>query len=242
MNHTTACSNLDILKQRLTIELNRQDKSGIYALTSKRLAYNSNKIEGSSLTPEHTNSLFTEGYMESDTVYRTNEVEEMQGHFLMFNYAIIVLDKPLTSDIIKQIHFEFRSGVFKDRLNGYNIGDYKSRQNYIGDYKTTIPSEVANEMNELLNWYSVNQVTLNALAEFHIRYEKIHPFQDGNGRTGRVILFKEALKNNIMPFIIQDTDRVDYVKALSNNDINYLVTLFEKRQKDYNRLLTEFIV
>ena len=129
----------------------------------------------------------------------------MNGHFLMFNKMLDTLEKPLTQELIKQFHYELKSGVFEDRANGYAIGDYKKRPNMIGMYQTVRPENVAQEMYLLMDWYCNQDVNIYALAEFHTRYENIHPFQDGNGRTGRLILFRECLKNGIVPVAVSYT-------------------------------------
>ena len=122
------------------------------------------------------------------------DVEEMNGHFLMFNKMLDTLNEPLTQRLIKQFHYELKSGVFEDRANGYAIGDYKKRPNIVGLYHTTKPEDVETEMKYLLEWYSEQErIGIAVLAEFHARYESIHPFQDGNGRTGRLIIFRECL-------------------------------------------------
>lgn len=231
---------LESLKERLLIELQLQDKSGIYAVTSKRLAYNSNKIEGTSLTPEHTETLFDEGYLSKGDFYKAQEIEEMQGHFLMFNYMLSVLDKPLSEDVIKKLHYELKAGVFHDRANGYAIGEYKTRANLVGSVVTVAPREVPEAVRELLSWYHTQDKTLEVLADFHIKYERVHPFQDGNGRTGRVLLFKEALCNNITPFIISDEDRITYIECLKTQDVIGMVELFKKCQQSYQDLLDLF--
>lgn len=172
---------IQFLLERFQIEWKRRDRSGIYGLTQRLLAYNSNKIEGSALTEEQTASLFDTGTLpKSDDYYRTKDVEEMNGHFLMFNKMLETIDQPLSQELIKQFHYELKSGVFEDRANGYAIGDYKKRPNIVGMYETVLPSKVPEEMGKLLSWYSSQDVTLEILAEFHVRYESIHPFQDGN--------------------------------------------------------------
>lgn len=230
------------LLERFRIEKNKFDRSGIYAMTQRTMAYNSNKIEGSTLTEEQTASLFEDGVLpRSDDFYRAKDVEEMNGHFLMFNKMLDTLTLPLTQELIKQFHYELKSGVFEDRANGYAIGEYKQRPNMVHIYPTTKPAEVAAAMTELLNWYhtqlSDGTIGIAVLAEFHARYECIHPFQDGNGRTGRLILFRECLKNNITPFIIEDKNRNEYVSALKEygetNNTEKLTCLFEKEQKEY---------
>lgn len=193
-----------------------QDRSGIYGYTQRSFAYNSNHIEGSTLTQEQTASLFEEGFVPpSDDVYRAKDIEEMSGHFLMFNYALSTVGQPLTEEIIKGLHYELKSGVFEDRANGYAIGDYKTRPNTVGGLKLPLPSEIPSLVQELLWWYAgQEEVTLETLAEFHSRFEFIHPFQDGNGRVGRILLFKMCLDNDIPPFIIHSDNRSRYVVTL----------------------------
>ena len=167
------------LIDRFMIERKRFDRTGVYAYTQRSMAYNSNKIEGSTLTPEQTASLFDNGTLpKNDNFYRAKDVEEMNGHFLMFNYMLDTLNEDLTEELIKHFHYELKSGVFEDRANGYAIGDYKERANMVGMYKTVLPKDVAEEMRQLLEWYISQEKNLNTLAEFHARYEIIHPFQD----------------------------------------------------------------
>lgn len=228
---------MKFILERFQIERKKFDRSGVYAYAQRILAYNSNKIEGSTLTEEQTASLFDSGILpKTDDFYRAKDVEEMNGHFLMFNKMLDTLEEPLTQGLIKAFHYELKSGVFEDRANGYAIGDYKKRPNMIGMYTTVKPDEVAGEMEKLLTWYHTQKVDLSVLAEFHGRYESIHPFQDGNGRTGRLILFRECLRNGIIPFVIEDANRHEYVEALKayrENDCEKLVALFRKEQEFY---------
>lgn len=229
---------LDLLLERFKIEKERFDRSGVYAYTQRLLAYNSNKIEGSTLTEEQTASLFDHGTLpKSDDYYRAKDVEEMNGHFLMFNKMLDTLEEPLTQELIKQFHYELKSGVFEDRANGYAVGDYKRRPNMIGMYPTARPEDVAQEMYELMDWYGSQQISISVLAEFHARYERIHPFQDGNGRTGRLILFRECLKNRIDPIVIEDANRDEYLEALKEyrekRSLEKLVDLFKREQQFY---------
>ena len=176
---------IDTLKKRFQIERKKFDRSGIYAYTQRALAYNSNKIEGSTLTEEQTASLFDSGTLPvNPDFYRAKDVEETNGHFLMFNKMIDTLDEPLSSHLIKCFHYELKSGVFEDRANGYAIGDYKKRRNIIGIYETAYPEDVPLKMQELLQWYHNHDPSLSVLAEFHARYESIHPFQDGKVTQG----------------------------------------------------------
>lgn len=229
---------LGFLLERFQIERKRFDRSGVYAYTQRLMAYNSNKIEGSTLTEEQTASLFDTGMLpQSDDYYRAKDVEEMNGHFLMFNKMLDTLDEPLSQKLIKQFHYELKSGVFEDRANGYAIGDYKKRPNMIGMYLTVKPAEVETEMEKLLLWYSAQKVDVSVLAVFHARYESIHPFQDGNGRTGRMILFRECLKHRITPVIVEDAKRSFYIDGLKayreKQDISVLEKLFSKEQELY---------
>lgn len=234
-----------ILSVSFITEMQRRDFSGIYALTQIKFGYNSNKIEGSTLTEEQTASLFNTGSLpKSDDYYRAKDIEEMNGHFLMFNLMINTLEQELSEDLIKRFHYELKSGVFEDRANGYAIGDYKTRPNIIGSNRTTLPKDVPTEIKNLLKWYNEQEKSLTTLAQFHTRYETIHPFQDGNGRTGRLILFRECLNNNIIPFIIEDKNRNEYIEALKtarDNDFSALAQLFRKEQKAYKEEIDYFM-
>lgn len=238
---------LNFLLERFKIERRKFDRSGVYAYTQRLLAYNSNKIEGSTLTEEQTASLFDNGTLpKSDDYYRAKDVEEMNGHFLMFNKMLDTLDETLSQELIKQFHYELKSGVFEDRANGYAIGDYKKRPNMIGMYETVRPQNVTQEMYSLMDWYCDQVVNISVLAEFHARYESIHPFQDGNGRTGRLILFRECLKNGIVPVVIEDVNRNEYLEALKRyreeRSLNLLISLFEKEQQFYWEKCKYFII
>ena len=195
-------------------------------------------MEGSTLTEEQTASLFDNGTLpKSDDYYRAKDVEEMNGHFLMFNQMLDTLEQPLSGELIKRFHYELKSGVFEDRAIGYAIGDYKQRPNMIGIYQTVRPENVVQEMDLLIDWYHNQVVNISILAEFHERYESIHPFQDGNGRTGRRILFRECLKNRIVPVVIEDVNRNAYLEALKEyreeKQLEKFVKLFEKEQRFY---------
>ena len=145
------------------------------------------------------------------------------------------MDESLTQELIKQFHYELKSGVFEDRANGYAIGDYKKRPNMIGMYQTVRPENVAQEMYLLMDWYSNQEINISVLAEFHAKYESIHPFQDGNGRTGRLILFRECLKNGIVPVVVEDANRNEYLEALKEyreeEKLDKLIELFENEQQ-----------
>ena len=231
------------LIERFKIERKRFDRTGVYAYTQRAMAYNSNKIEGSTLTEEQTASLFDTGNLpRQDDYYRAKDIEEMNGHFLMFNLMITTLKEDLSEELIKKFHYELKSGVFEDRANGYAIGEYKTRPNIIGMNKTTMPKDVQNEMKELLQWYHTQEKSLYTLAKFHVRYESIHPFQDGNGRVGRLILFKECLKYDIIPFIIDEDLKWYYYRGLSewNRERGYLRDTCLTAQDKFKKYLDYF--
>ena len=237
------------LKDRLQIEFKKQDRSGVYGYTQRSMAYNSNRIEGSTLTEKQTASMFETGTLyadDPDMIFRTKDIEEMNGHFKMFNYVMKCMEKPLSEDIIKNMHKNLKEGVFEDRANGYAIGDYKKRPNMIGMYKTALLKDVETEMRQLLDWYHKQEKTMKTLAEFHARYESIHPFQDGNGRTGRMILFRESLKyDELKPFIILDDDRSKYLEGLKeyreHHKVDQLLELMQKEAETYYQECQYFI-
>ena len=229
---------VDLLVKRLIIEFKKQDKSGIYGETQRLLAYNSNRIEGSTLTYNQTASIFNTGSISTDDeVIRTKDIEEMNGHFAMFNNMLKTYNDILTEDLIKSYHYDLKIGVFEDKANGYLVGEYKNRGNRVSDIKTASVSDVPNLMKELLNKYNnKNEINIRDIALFHANYESIHPFQDGNGRTGRIIMFKECLKNNIFPFIIEDSKKGEYYRVLNNaqkGELEGLVAFIEKEQLIY---------
>lgn len=233
------CSQLTeaIVEQMLT-EFKYHDRGGLYGYMQRNLAYNSNRIEGNKLTEDETALLFDTGEILSDgeVVYRAKDIEEMNGHFLMFNQMLKTMDAPLSAELIKSFHFQLEAGVFEFRANGYVPGEYKRRENTVGGITTSHPKEVSSDMDKLLNMYNQNDGmhTIEDMAGFHARYETIHPFQDGNGRTGRIILFRESLCNGILPFIVRDENKVKYYMALKSyqnrQDLSKLTDYFKQEQ------------
>ena len=223
----------------LLTEKDNNDRSGLYGYTQRTMAYNSNRIEGSTLTEDQTASLFEEGFLPPNgSAYKSKDIEEMNGHFLMFNKMLTTLDDKLSEKLIKNFHYELKAGVFEDRANGYAIGEYKKRPNTVGGLVVASPDSVSERMQELLYWYnSSKDISLRTLAELHARFEYIHPFQDGNGRVGRIILFRECLNNDIVPFIIRNDNRIEYIMSLHEAQVNGnytgLTKYFEKEQREY---------
>ena len=229
------------LKDRLQIELKKQDRSGVYGFTQRSMAYNSNRIEGSTLTEKQTASMFETGTLyvdDPDMIFRTKDIEEMNGHFKMFNYVMKCMEKPLSEDIIKNMHKNLKEGVFEDRANGYAIGEWKKRANRVSDMQTALPQEVPEKIHQLLEKYhNTEKITLYDIAKFHAQFENIHPFQDENGRVGRMIILKQCLDHNIVPVIIRDIHKAEYNrylnKAQHEQDYKGLEAYFEKEQKYY---------
>lgn len=238
----------ELLKERFRIEMEKQDRGGVYALTQRKMAYNSNRIEGSTLTEKQTASIFETGTIRADgSVFRTKDVEEMTGHFTMFNYMLDTCEEILSQRLIKEYHYRLKAGVFEDIANGYPIGEYKNRRNMVSNIMTSTPEKVEEDMKVLLEDYNSKEPhSLKDLAEFHARFEKIHPFQDGNGRTGRMILFKDCLRSCVMPFIIGDDRKAEYYECLNNaqqnEDYEPLIRYFGQEQERYVEMVKDFIV
>lgn len=229
-------------------EFHKKDKGGIYGYTQRHLAYNSNKIEGTQLTADDTTTLFETGLLPQGE-YRAKDIEEMNGHFLMFNHMLSKINDPLTEELIKTLHYQLEAGVFEFRANGYVPGEYKSRVNTVGGITTSTPQTVKQDMEQLLHDYHLLKDTGNLssddLALFHSRYEQIHPFQDGNGRTGRIIMFKESISNGILPIIIEDKDKLTYRTVLKKSQTEGIHTdLYEFIKMSQNKfypILQEYL-
>lgn len=234
------------LKERFIKERLANDRKGVYAKTQKMMAYNSNKIEGSTLTSEQTASLFDVGTIRGTEgeIYRAKDIEEMNGHFSMFNYMLDTLDEELTEKVIKGFHYHLKTGVFEDIANGYPVGEYKNRYNTVSDIETSTPSNVEKNMQELLKWYN-DARSFETIIAFHAKFEKIHPFQDGNGRVGRMIIFRECLKNNIMPAVIKDEFKTEYYHVLHEAQVNEnyepLFSFCRTSQENYAKEITPFL-
>lgn len=208
---------MTVLEQLLE-EKNMQYKGGLYWLTQVKLAYNSNRIEGSRLSEEQTRYMFETKTLlpSSDEAVPVDDIIETQNHFELFNYMLSVVNQPLTEEMIKEFHKILKSGTSDSRLKWFAVGDYKTQENIVGDIETSSPQNVSKDMAKLLSAYNQkSDISIDDIIDFHFRFESIHPFQDGNGRVGRMIMFKECLKNNIMPFIIEDIKKAFYYRGLS---------------------------
>ena len=223
------------LTKQLLYEFKTEKRCGIYGMIQRTMAYNSNKIEGSTLTEDQTANIFETGTVSSygDVCLRTKDIEETTGHFRMFNQTLQTLEHPLSIDIIKQMHYNLKVGVFEDMANGYPCGEFKNRRNAVSNITTTPPEEVPEQMERLIHDYmQIEKPAVKDLAKFHAGYESIHPFQDGNGRTGRMILFRESLKHHMIPIIIKNENKAVYVRCLNdaqtNGNLKGLTEYFEQ--------------
>ena len=227
---------LDILREQKEMKL----KGNLYHNTQIAFTYNTNHIEGSTLTEEQTRYIFETNTIlfEDKTIANVNDIIETTNHFKLIDYMIDVANDELTEGMIKEFHSILKTGTSDSKREWFNVGEYKQLPNSVGDMKTVAPKDVQKSMQKLLDWYnSLMQITINEIIEFHARFEKIHPFQDGNGRVGRIIAFKECLKNNIIPFIILDKDKLFYYRGLkeyqSNREKGYLIDTCLNAQDQY---------
>lgn len=211
-------NNVKKLINQLISEKEVKYKNGIYHYTQTTLAYNSNRIEGSKLSHEHTVNLFnTHTFLSNgDEVIDSNDIIETMNHFRAFDFILTRYDQDVDENFIKKIHKILKSNTTDADLDWFNVGEYKSLSNTIGDKETCPPAQVANEMNKLVQKYiSLNRHDFHTLLKFHVRFEEIHPFQDGNGRVGRLLLFKDCLKYGIIPFIIDHEHKLFYYRGLN---------------------------
>ena len=209
-------------RNKLLLDILQEEKSsgysgGIYHKTQIELTYNSNHIEGSSLTHEQTRYIFeTNTIGVEDGSLNVDDVIETANHFRLVSLIIDNARTVLTEEFIKELHLFLKNGTSDSRRDWFVVGDYKKLPNEVGGMNTTPPEEVSGKMKALLNEYNVKEEkSLEDILDFHVKFEKIHPFQDGNGRVGRLIMFKECLKYNIVPFIIEDDLKMFYYRGLA---------------------------
>ncbi|WP_318663410.1 Fic family protein [Treponema sp.] len=201
-------------------------KGGIYHKIQIDLTYNSNHIEGSKLTHDQTRYIFeTKTLGVTDKDVKVDDIVETVNHFRCIDLVIEGAHTKLTESFIKQLHFILKSGTTNSQKSWFRVGDYKQFENEVGGSKTTKPAEVAAAIKALLKEYnSKSKITFDDILDFHVRFESIHPFQDGNGRVGRLIMFKECLKHNIVPFIITEELKMYYYRGIKkwNDERGYL--------------------
>ena len=231
---------LDILRDQKASKY----PGGIYHKTQIDLTYNSNHIEGSRLTHDQTRYIFeTNTIGVENEVLNVDDVIETVNHFRCIDMIIENAKTALTEKFIKELHLILKNGTSDSRKDWFAVGDYKKFPNEVGGMGTTLPKEVADKMKELLAEYNTEEEkTFEDILDFHVKFERIHPFQDGNGRVGRLIMFKECLKYNIVPFIIDDDLKMFYYRGLKewNNEKGYLTDTCLRAQDKYKAYLDYF--
>lgn len=231
---------LEVLKAEKASKI----KGGIYHKIQVELTYNSNHIEGSKLTHDQTRYIYetnTIGF--TDSTINVDDIVETANHFKCIDMVIDKAPKPLSETFIKQLHMVLKNGTSDSRKDWFAVGDYKKYPNEVGGKITTPPEEVHDKIKALISAYNkTDNKSFDDLISFHYEFERIHPFQDGNGRIGRLILFKECLKHNIVPFIIDENLKMFYYRGLSEwqNEKGYLIDTCLTAQDKFKKYLEYF--
>jgi hypothetical protein len=202
--------------ERLKEEKEMRLKGCLYHYTQVKFAYNTNRIEGSRLTEDETRYIYETNTISTGDgkTANVNDIIETVNHFSCFNYLLSVAERPLSEEIIKEFHNILKRGSSDSFKEWFKVGDYKMKDNFVGEMKTTSPQYVGKEMKKLILDYVKEGADMDKIVKFHYDFEAIHPFQDGNGRVGRLIMFKECLKNGITPFIIENENKQFYYLGL----------------------------
>lgn len=234
------------LLERLKAEKASALSGGIYHKVQIELTYNSNHIEGSKLTHDQTRYIFeTNTIRVENDALNVDDIIETANHFKCIDMVIDNATYRLTEKFIKELHFTLKSGTSDSRKDWFNVGEYKKLPNEVGGKETAKPEDTANKIKTILKDYNQkDEHTLEEIIDFHYRFETIHPFQDGNGRVGRLIMFMECLKNNIIPFIIDEELKMFYYRGLSewNNEKGYLTDTCLAAQDKFKKYLDYFKV
>lgn len=236
---------LEVLREQKEMRL----KGNLYHNTQVIFAYNTNHIEGSKLTEDQTRYIYETNTIlfERETIASVDDILETANHFKLVDYMLDVAEEKLTEDIIKKFHKILKEGTMDSRKEWFNVGKYKKLANEAGTIPTSSPKQTPKDMQKLMEWYnSLPVITIKEIIEFHARFEKIHPFQDGNGRVGRIIAFKECLKNNIVPFIILDKDKLFYYRGLkeyqNKTEKGYLIDTCLNAQEQYMNMIQHYLM
>ena len=232
------------LKQELLTQKENKLKGNIYHFSQVNFSYNSNRIEGSKLTREETEQIFNA----SNLIIDNDDTIETINHFKLFDYILEKLDKPLSINMIIKMNVILKQNTSHSKDPNYNIGGFKIIDNIIGQIvptKTSSYKNVEKELNKLLKEYNeISTPTIEDIIDFHYKFELIHPFSDGNGRVGRIIMFKECLKNNIIPFIILNEHKNFYLRGLKeySKDKLYLIDTIKTEQDIYQKICKELFL
>lgn len=233
------------LLQQLQEEMERNIPASLYHETQILLTYNSNHIEGSQLTFEQTRRIFetnTVG-LEINKAMNVDDIIETVNHFRCVDLMIRSAQEPLSDDLIKDLHFQLKQGTSQADLDWFNVGGYKLRPNVVGGVRTAHPVEVQDRMDRLISHYEAKQhKTMQDIIEFHVEFERIHPFQDGNGRVGRLIAFKESLRHRLIPFTIDQELQPFYYRGLKewDHDQAFLIDTCLRGQDKYTDIVRMF--
>lgn len=232
---------LRILKEQKESKL----KGNLYHNIQIKFSYNTNRIEGSQLSEEETRHIFeTNTLINNESTTNVDDIIETTNHFYLFDYMLDNVNVQINEDLLKEYHKILKRGTSDERKEWFNVGEYKKLANEVAGIETTKPSEVSSEMKSLLDWYNnLTNISLKDIIEFHYRFERIHPFQDGNGRVGRMIMFKECLKYNITPFIVNEKHKLFYYRGLKeyNNEKCWLIDTIKSSQDDFIKLIERFL-
>ena len=229
--------------QTLREEKDAKISGGLYHELQVRMTYNSNHIEGSRLTEDQTRLIFETNTLNIGDGVPVDDVLETVHHFRAIDYVIDCAGEVLTEDIIKKLHYILKHDTKDSTLDWFAVGEYKKRPNVVGGRETAKPKDVPARMKMLLEDYNAKQdVTVNDIISFHAGFEKIHPFQDGNGRVGRLIALKECLRHNIVPFLIEDSKKVFYYRGLAewDNEKGWLTDTCLDGQDTFKKLIAMF--
>ncbi|MGM9561810.1 MAG: Fic family protein [Phascolarctobacterium sp.] len=217
---------------------------GIYHKTQIELTYNSYHIEGSRLSHDQTRYILETNTISMEAgVVNVDDVIETANHFRCIDMIIDNAKRVLTEKLIKELHLTLKSGTSDSRKDWFAVGEYKRLPNEVGGVDTALPEEVAARIKALLEAYNaIQKKTLDDILDFHVKFERIHPFQDGNGRVGRLLMFKECLKYNIVPFIIEDNLKLFYYRGLKewSKERGYLMDTCLAAQDKYKAYLAYF--
>lgn len=236
-----------MILKRLREEKNSGLKGGLYHKLQVEMAYNSNRIEGSRLTEDQTRYIYETNTigMAGDVVINVDDVIETTNHFAAVDFVLETAEQVLSQDWIKQVHAILKQGTSDARKSWFRVGDYKLVPNEVGGRETSAPEQVVEDMESLLERYRQEEsVSLESILDFHVNFERIHPFQDGNGRVGRLIMLKECLNHQVTPFIITDELKYFYYRGLNEwGDINgFLMDTCLTAQDRFKRYLEYFRV
>ena len=233
----------NLILQTLRDEKDAKISGGLYHELQVRMTYNSNHIEGSKLSEDQTRMIFETRTINAGDGVPVDDIIETVNHFRAIDYVIDVAEDELTEEIIKDLHRILKQGTADAALSWFAVGDYKKRANVVGGRETAKPKDVPARMKALLSSYSAADViTVDDIIAFHHDFESIHPFQDGNGRVGRLIALKECLHYDIVPFIIEDAKKAFYYRGLAEweNEKGYLIDTCLDGQDTFKRLLAMF--